>query len=147
MKTFQIILPGQPATKKNGAMMVARHAVLLPSKPYQRYEKHIREFLDGQELERFDFPVNMQVHYYLQNYAHWPDLVGLMQATADVISDDRKHGREYILVDDRIIYGWNGTHIMGIDKDNPRAELTISEIDIDPSDILDPWIRKRLGVK
>ena len=61
MKPFSVIIPGQPATKKNSAVVV-----------------------------RNTLPVQMTCRYWLRDRAHWPDLVGLMQATADIISDERR---------------------------------------------------------
>lgn len=41
-KPFAFVVYGQPATKKNSAVMVARRATILPSKPYREYEKKFR---------------------------------------------------------------------------------------------------------
>lgn len=41
-KPFAFVVYGQPATKKNSAVMVARRATILPSKAYRAYEKTFR---------------------------------------------------------------------------------------------------------
>ncbi|MGP1470025.1 MAG: hypothetical protein ACTTJE_00360 [Schwartzia sp. (in: firmicutes)] len=91
MKPFSFIIPGQPATKKNSAVVVRSHACLLPSAAYRKYERHCREVLITLgKLPHYTLPVKMTCRYYLKDRAHWPDLVGLMQATADIISDERR---------------------------------------------------------
>jgi Holliday junction resolvase RusA-like endonuclease len=51
----------------------------------------------------------------------WPDLLGLEQATADILE------RAHILRNDRDIVSWDGSRIAGVDKDNPRAAIEIEE--------------------
>lgn len=133
----RLVLYGQPATKKNSATLRrSDYVTVLPSNAYRKYERHCREQLA--ELQRqgrsphYDGPVRIMAHYYLKDVAHWPDLVGLMQATADIISDEYKvinHKRtlvrKWLLSDDRIIKNWDGSHIAGLDKDNPRVEIWI----------------------
>lgn len=155
-KPFGIILNGQPATKKNSAIMAKGHASLLPSKAYKRYEKNCREAINllryRMKLPHFDKGVRMQVRYFLENQAHWPDLVGLMQATADILSDEYKtinHKKQFVckwlLSDDRIIKNWDGTCIAGIDKNNPRAEIIIIPIQTSIENEHDPYIRSQLA--
>jgi Holliday junction resolvase RusA-like endonuclease len=48
-----------------------------------------------------------------------PDLNNLGAATADILE---KAG---IIENDRLIVSWDGSRIMGIDRENPRAEITI----------------------
>ena len=49
-------------------------------------------------------------------------MIGLMQGTADLLE---KAG---ILLNDRLIESWDGSRIMGLDKDNPRVEIEIKQI-------------------
>lgn len=130
--------------------MVAKHAVLLPSKAYREYEKLCRKQLALMKLERYTTNVNVCARYYLKNLAHYPDLIGLMQATADIISDEKRRVnskmtpvREWILSDDRIIRSWDGTKIAGVDKDNPRVEI---EITISDEEVFDPYVLKQREV-
>ena len=153
MKPFSVVILGQPATKKNSAVVVRSHACLLPSAAYRSYEKHCREVLMAMgHLPHYTLPVQMTCRYYLKDRAHWPDLVGLMQATADIISDERKRiagkmvtTREWLLSDDRIIKSWDGTEIAGIDKLRPRVEIVITPLEVDVA--LDPYVARQIKQK
>ena len=150
MKIFSVIIPGQPATKKNSAMVVRNHAHILPSAAYRAYEKHCREVLMAMgRLPHYTLPVKMCCRYYLKDRAHWPDLVGLMQATADILSDERRRiggrmvtTREWLLSDDRIIKRWDGTEIAGIDKSRPRVEIVITPMAV--GEALDPYVARQI---
>lgn len=153
MKPFSVVIPGQPATKKNSAVVVRSHACLLPSAAYRAYERHCRETLMAMgRLPHYTLPVQMCCRYYLKDRAHWPDLVGLMQATADIISDERRKiggkmvtTREWLLSDDRIIKSWDGTEIAGIDKARPRVEIVITPLPADGA--LDPYVERQIKQK
>ena len=153
MGSFSFILYGQPATKKNSAIMARGRSMLLPSKAYKAYEsvcrKQLSEIKNKVQMPHFDTGVWIEAKYYLKDMAHYPDLVGLMQATADIISDEmktvagkRQVTRVWILSDDRIIKKWDGTRIAAIDKENPRVEVTITELPLDPAGETDPQIIK-----
>lgn len=150
MKPFSIIILGQPATKKNSAMVVRNHAHILPSAVYRAYERHCREVLMALgRLPHYTLPVRLTCRYYLKDRAHWPDLVGLMQATADIISDERRKiggkmvtVKEWLLSDDRIITSWDGTVIAGIDKARPRVEIVIMPLEV--GEALDPYVARQI---
>ena len=138
MNPFCFVIDGRPATKKN-SNRVFGHRV-LPSKAYVAYEKEFRKQLVelGRRvaLPHFTGPVLVQAKYYLPDRAHWPDLTGLMQATADIMSDEtgmvggrRQTVRKWLLHDDKQIRSWDGTEIAGIDKEHPRAEIVIVPLD------------------
>lgn len=100
-------------------------------------------------LPHYTLPVQLTCRYYLKDRAHWPDLVGLMQATADIISDERKRigGRmvtvkEWLLSDDRIIARWDGTEIAGIDRARPRVEIVITPLPVDEA--MDPYVERQI---
>lgn len=103
-------------------------------------------------LPHYTLPVRLTCRYYLKDRAHWPDLVGLMQATADIISDERRKiggrmvtAREWLLSDDRIVTSWDGTVIAGIDKLRPRVEIAITPLPADEA--LDPYIERQIKQK
>lgn len=157
MRPFGFTIFGQPATKKNSATMLRNHACLLPSKAYRRYEKHCREAINmlryKMKLPHFLWPVRLQVHYFLESEAHYPDVVGLMQATADIISDEYKtieHKRRlvcpWLLADDRIIKNWDGTRV-SVDRKNPRVEIIIIPLPLDLKAETDPYIRRAVEEK
>ena len=78
----------------------------------------------------------------MPNRAAWPDLVGLMQATADLLE------AADVLENDRLILSWQGTNIDGIDKNNPRAEIYLYPAwlrdDTRNAWTLDPMTKRRL---
>ena len=117
-KSVTIILPGRPATKKNSGRIVQKGKlkILLPSEAFEKYENECLWRLTRYKKYKFDMPVQMQCVYYLPDKAHYPDLVGLMQATADILE------KAQILDNDRLVVSWDGTHIApALDKFNPRA--------------------------
>lgn len=153
MTKYKFIIHGHPATKKNSSVLVKGKATLLPSKAYKEYENVFKRQLAAlpKPLPHFETGVMVEAKYWLKDKGHWPDLVGLMQATADLMSDEYKvvTGRrqkvtQWILVDDRIIKKWGSTCIAGIDNKDPRVEITITELDIPYDEECDPFIIKRL---
>jgi len=55
-----------------------------------------------------------------------PDLINLEEATADILEVAG------VVENDRNIVSWDGSRIMGIDRDNPRVEIEIQEVqDVD----------------
>lgn len=154
-KPFGFVLLGQPVTKKNSATLIRGQARLLPSSQYMQYEKRCREAINllrkQIEIPHFDMPVQLTCRYYLQNKKSWPDLIGLAQATADIISDEYKainHKKtlvkQWLLSDDRIIKNWDGTKIAGIDKLNPRTEIIITPLKVDLKTETDPYIIRKI---
>lgn len=154
-RPFGFVLLGQPVTKKNSATLIRGQARLLPSSQYMTYERRCREAINllrkQIEIPHFDMPVQLTCRYYLQNKKSWPDLIGLAQATADIISDEYKainHKKtlvkQWLLSDDRIIKNWDGTKIAGIDKLNPRTEIIITPLKVDLKTETDPYIIKKI---
>ena len=150
---YSFIIYGHPATKKNSSVLVQGQAKLLPSKAYREYEKLFRQQLAKlpKPLPHFHTGVEILARYWLKDRAHWPDITGLMQATADIISDDYKviYGkrqliRRWLLADDRIIKKWGETRMAGIDRRNPRTEITIIPLDIPLDAEPDPYIVKAI---
>ena len=150
---YSFIIYGHPATKKNSSVLVQGQARLLPSKAYREYEKLFRQQLMRlpQPLPHFQTGVYVLAKYWLKDKAHWPDITGLMQATADIISDDYKviYGKRqlikrWLLSDDRIIKKWGESRIAGVDRNNPRVEVTITPLDVDIDQECDPYIIKVL---
>ncbi len=153
---YKITVYGQPATKKNSSVMIARRAAILPSKAYREYAEVFRlHLMKARNLPHFLGPVALEVKYYLKNRAHYPDLSGLIQATQDLISDeyvlmpDKATGKrkkqltkKWLLADDRLVKSLDGCRIAGIDKENPRAEITLRALDVDLKTETDPQIKK-----
>ena len=152
-----LTIMGKPATKKNSPIVVRGRAAVLPSKAYRRYEQEFRRQLsvikEQNGLSHFSGPVHLRAEYYLENRAHYPDLNGLIQATQDILSDeyalvlDRETGkrkrqkrRRWVLEDDRIVKSLDGCRIAGIDKTNPRVEITIEAMELNLETETDPYL-------
>lgn len=112
-----------PTTKKNHSRIVTRgnRPMVIPSKQYQEYEKAAGWFLRPLGI---DYPVNVKAVYYMPTRRR-VDLINLHSALHDVLV---KHG---VVVDDncRIIVSTDGSRVE-YDKDNPRTEVEISEVEI-----------------
>ena len=150
---YSFSIYGQPATKKNSSIIAQGRAKLIPSKVYREYEKMFKVQMHRlpQPLPHYETGVMVEAKYWLKNRAHYPDLVGLMQATADLISDEYKtiYGRRqlikrWLLSDDRIIKQWGESRIAGIDPGNPRVEITITPMEIAMDQETDPYIIKTI---
>jgi len=129
--SIEIILYGQPVTKKN-SMIRTSWGGIIQSKAYREYAEDCRRQIDviyeGQRSITDN--VLLTVKYYIKT-KRYPDLLNLLQATCDIISDQKKNGVVIwngIIADDKQIIGYNHSRIMGIDKDNPRAEIKIISI-------------------
>ncbi len=126
---LRIVIPHRPVPKKNNPVMVAGRNLILPSKAFRAYEK----FCIGTKTHpgwlvqwgniQFTEPVSICARYWLPDKRWIPDLVGLLQATGDILE---KSG---ILKNDRLIQSWDGSRIMGLDKINPRAEIAIMQFE------------------
>lgn len=135
---LKIVIPGNPVTKKNhgqmipikstklnpktGKMETKMRNIMLPSKPYQEYEKHCKEYIPKIE-EPINYPITLQCHYYLETRRKC-DLTNLLQATCDILV---KYG---ILEDDNysIVASFDGSKAI-YDKENPRVEIYIEKKD------------------
>jgi len=103
----------------------------LPSKPYALYLRHCKPFMlaaknraGGEARYPLTVPVSVTANYYLPRFANWPDLVGLMQATGDILESCG------VISNDRLIADWQDTRIAGVDREYPRTEIKIYEAQI-----------------
>jgi len=122
----RLILPGRPMTKKNSEQ-ITRNARsgkpgIIQSPQYRRYEEACLWYLLSFRAPRFIRQVHVTVSYWMPDRRSRPDLLGLEQATADILE------RAHILQNDRDIVSWDGSRIAGVDKDNPRAAIEIEEV-------------------
>jgi len=85
----------------------------------------MKELLSQKPTEALECQVDICVKYWMPDRRSRPDLMGLLQATGDVL---QKGG---IISNDRNIrrlgIGGNHSEIMGIDKSNPRQEIVVKE--------------------
>lgn len=122
MGVIDITLKGRPATKKNSGRIISRNGkpIIIPSETYKSYEDACMWQLAGKKLHISGIVV-VECKYYLPNKKSWPDLIGLLQATSDILT---KAG---VIDDDKWICSYGNSCIAGIDKDNPRAEIRIMD--------------------
>lgn len=135
-------ISGRPVTKKNN-LTVAKGGKILPSFAYRKWEPHAIRELEHQwgGKPSINRPVLVRVKYWMQNKQGWPDLIGLLQATCDVLE------RSGIVENDRLVVSFSqDTRIEGIDMLNSRTEIELYTLYRD-DDVtayeLDPWIIKR----
>ena len=122
MSVIDITLKGRPATKKNSGRIISRNGkpIIIPSKAYKNYEDACLWQLAGKKLHISGIIV-VECKYYLPNKRSWPDLIGLLQATSDILTKAK------VIDDDKWICSYGNSCIAGIDKDNPRAEIRIMD--------------------
>lgn len=119
---MKIEILGNPVTKKNHGqiIMCKGHPIMLPSKPYQEYEKHCKNFMPSLDTP-IDYPINLKCTYYLETRRKC-DLTNLLQATCDILV-------KYKVIEDdnyTIISSVDGTKAL-YDKENPRVEIEITK--------------------
>lgn len=143
-----MFIPGRPYTKKNSGRYVGKGR-FLPSKAYSEYERAVvpimRKWAKEWRLEKpIDYPIEVTAVYTMLNRVGWPDLVGLLQATGDLLE------AAGIIENDRLIVSWGNSHIHDVSKENAGVGICIREwMDVnwfDPWE-LDPWLMKRTGGK
>lgn len=140
---YAFMILGRPYTKKNSPILTKTG--IIQSKQYRDYEAEAIKQIRLQMLERYgrildptSYPVELTAKYYMPNRQGWPDAIGLLQATADILE---KAG---VITNDRqIVKITNNRLIDGIDKNKPRAEILIKELRHPVYYQLDPWIRKK----
>ena len=122
MGVIDITLKGRPATKKNSGRIVSRNGkpIIIPSEAYKNYEDACMWQLAGKKLHISGIIV-VECKYYLPNKRSWPDLIGLLQATSDILTKAK------VIDEDKWICSYGDSCIAGIDKDNPRAEIRIMD--------------------
>lgn len=116
------LIPLDPKTKKNSQQIVYKKGkpIIVQSKIYTEYEKQASLFLRPIGI---DYPVNVRYMFYRETHRR-VDLTNLEEAIDDIMV---KAG---VLKDDNceIVAGHDGSRVM-YDKDNPRTEIYIEEIE------------------
>lgn len=125
---MKIVIPLDPKTKKNHQEIMFNKATgrryVAQSEYYKEYEASCGYFLKIPE-KAIDYPVNVKAIYYMKTRRR-VDMLNLLAATCDILV------KYNILLDDnfKIVYAHDGSRIK-YDKENPRAEITISKIDLE----------------
>ena len=122
---IRFTIPVEPRTKKNHSQMIWRNgrAVILPSKPYQQYEKDCRPFIPHPSFAPITGQVNVKATFFMGTRRK-VDLVNLMQALLDIMV-------KYGLIEDdnsRVVVSIDGSRV-AYDKERPRTEVEIIEIE------------------
>lgn len=122
---IRFTIPLNPVTKKNHSQIIwrKRRAVIIPSKPYQRYEKACRPFIPRPSFAPISGQINVKATFWMQTRRR-VDLTNLLQALMDILV-------KYGLIEDdnsKIVVSVDGSRV-GYDKDNPRTEVEITEIE------------------
>lgn len=117
-----ILIPLEPRTKKNSQRIVTNgnRPFIIQSKAYKQYEKDAMYFIRPFSI---DYPVNLRCLFYMETHRR-VDLTNLLEAIDDILV---KAGA---LKDDNceIVAGHDGSRVY-YDKDNPRTEIYIEEIE------------------
>ena len=118
-------IPIEPVTKKNHSqvVMIKGRPIVLPSKPYQEYEKKCKQYMPKIN-EPINYPINLKCHFYKGTHRKC-DLTNLLQAVCDILVKYK------ILADDdySIVSTTNGSEVF-YDKENPRTEIYIEKKDL-----------------
>lgn len=121
---MKITIPGRPITKKNSMRMVrnGNRILPIPSKQFSEYQEKAGYFIPYKWYAISD-PVNVKCVYYMPTHGR-VDLLNLLGATCDVLVH---YG---VLADDHsgIVVSHDGSRVL-YDKDNPRVEIEIQEVD------------------
>lgn len=122
MGLIDIVFKGRPITKKNHGQIVkwGNKRGHIQSEAYRNYEDACLWQIAGKNLHISGIVV-VECKYYLPNKRSWPDLIGLLQATSDILTKAK------VIDDDKWICSYGDSCIAGIDKDNPRAEIRIMD--------------------
>ena len=130
------IIKGRPVPKKNNPQIILTprknapkgiprnqlykfvQPYAVPSKTYKKYEKQAMKQIEPPQ-EPIAEPCRLVARYYLPDRRWWPDLVGLLQGTGDLLEEAQ------VIADDKYIRSFDGSRIVELDKENPRAELEI----------------------
>ena len=122
MSVIDITLKGRPATKKNSGRIISRNGkpIIIPSEAYKNYEDACMWQLARKKLHISGIIV-VECKYYLPNKRSWPDLIGLLQATSDILTKAK------VIDNDKWICSYGDSCIAGIDKENPRVEIRIMD--------------------
>lgn len=129
-----IEIPINPVTKKNHGQMIPVKSkvvnpktgkleekirnIMIPSKPYQEYEKNCKKYMPKLDSP-IDYPVCLKCTYYMETRRKC-DITNLLQATCDILVKYK------VLEDDNysIVASFDGTRVC-YDKENPRAIIEI----------------------
>ena len=120
---MKFTLDVEPRTKKNSQQIIFAKGrrMVIPSKQYLQFEKECLKQIEGGQ--HIDYPVNIKAIFYRVDRRR-VDLTNLLEALddmlvkAEVIKDDCRD----------IIASHDGSRVY-YDKENPRIEVEITEVE------------------
>ena len=124
---MKLTLYGDPRTKKNSARILRTRSgapFVAPSKAYGDYETDCLRQIK-KPRSPISACVNVRCVYYMKT-ARRVDLANLIEATTDILV------KAHVLEDDnsKIVAAHDGSRVE-YDKENPRAEITITALEDD----------------
>ena len=127
-QNMKMTIYGNPATKKN-SMQIYKNSrtgqpFLTQSKRYKDYARDCAMQITGKHKQAIDYPINLKCVYYRKTKRR-VDLTNLLAATCDILTDCG------VIADDnyKIVRSHDGSRV-DFDKDNPRVEIEIEEVQI-----------------
>lgn len=121
---MEFTIPLKPVTKKNSQRIVQAggRAFIVPSLAYKQYESQAMRWIPRLE-NPIDYPVEVECKFYMPTHRR-VDLTNLLEAIDDVMV-----GANFLKDDcSTIIVSHDGSRVL-FDKDNPRTEVIIREVD------------------
>lgn len=122
---IKLVLYGRPITKKGHQQIVTNKKTgrpfVIQSAAYRKYEEDCLRQLMAYRGEIIGGPVWVKALYHMPDRRQ-PDLLNLEEATADILEKAR------IIANDKFIVSWDGSRIVGVDRENPRVEITVKEV-------------------
>lgn len=113
-----------PRTKKNSQQIifVKGRRLIIPSKPYQKFEKDCLSQIEDKLRKNISSPVNIKATFYVKERRR-VDLTNLLEALDDVLV------KAEVIEDDcrDIIASHDGSRVYH-DKEKPRIEVEIEEV-------------------
>jgi len=121
---IKFTIPVIPVTKKNSSQIFRGKngkPFITPSARYKQYEKDFMVFAPNLGI---DIPVNVKTVFYLPT-RRLTDISNLISAAHDCLVSSGT------LIDDnyKIIHSIDGSRVY-YDKENPRTEIEITEVDV-----------------
>ena len=114
-----------PRTKKNSQQIIFTKGrrLIIPSKPYQKFEKDCLSQIEDKLRKNISSPVNIKATFYVKERRR-VDLTNLLEALDDVLVK-----AEVIKDDCRDIVAGHDFSRVYYDKENPRIEVEIWELE------------------
>ena len=124
---MKIIIPLSPITKKNSQEIHVNRRTgkrfVAPSQNFKEYQNNAGFFIKRAGAYSGKYPVNITCRFYMPTKRR-VDLVNLLESIDDILTHYK------VIVDDSAQYigGHDGSRVY-YDKENPRTEIIISELE------------------